>query len=122
MVAHKGRVAATMLGVGAVFDMLGGDHPAAPEWMQRAGLESILGLHLEGDTLHLDPCIPKAWPGFTLSLRHGSARYDIQVENPDGAGRGIAFASVDESVIAARPLRLTLTKGNALHRLLVRLG
>ena len=31
-------------------------------WMQRAGVESILGLRLEGDVLHLDPCIPKAWP------------------------------------------------------------
>ena len=31
-------------------------------WMQRAGIESILGLRLQGAVLHLDPCIPKAWP------------------------------------------------------------
>ena len=47
MVAHKGRVAATMVGVGAVFDMLGGSHPAAPEWMQRAGLEWMYRLQRE---------------------------------------------------------------------------
>ncbi len=29
-------------------------------WMQRAGVESILGLRLEGDVLRLDPCIPKS--------------------------------------------------------------
>ena len=34
-------------------------------WMQRAGVESILGLRLRGDALELDPCIPKSWPGFT---------------------------------------------------------
>ena len=27
-------------------------------WMQRAGVESILGLRIEGDKLRLDPCIP----------------------------------------------------------------
>ena len=91
-------------------------------WMQRAGLESILGLRLEGDILHLDPCIPKAWPGFDLSLRHGSARYEIRVENPGGSGRGVAFASLDGTVLAARPLRLDLMKEDATHRLLVQLG
>ena len=72
-------------------------------WMQRVGLESILGLRLEGKTLHLDPCIPRAWPGFEIVLRHGSARYEIRVENPDGAERGIAFAAVDEMVVTERP-------------------
>ena len=31
-------------------------------WMQRAGIESILGLTIRGAALHLDPCIPKTWP------------------------------------------------------------
>jgi cyclic beta-1,2-glucan synthetase len=91
-------------------------------WMQRAGVESILGLHLEGDVLHLNPCIPKAWPGFELVLRHGSARYEISVENPDGAGRAIAFASLDEAVIPERPLRVKMTDDGAMHRVFVRLG
>ena len=29
-------------------------------WMQRAGVESILGLRIRGAFLHLDPCIPKS--------------------------------------------------------------
>jgi cyclic beta-1,2-glucan synthetase len=91
-------------------------------WMQRAGMESILGLCLRGEFLHLDPCIPKMWTGFKISLRHGSARYEIQVENPDGVGRGISFATVDGSVVAERPLRLRLADDGGTHLLRVRLG
>ncbi len=29
--------------------------------LYRAGLESILGLAVEGKTLRLDPCVPKTW-------------------------------------------------------------
>ena len=91
-------------------------------WMQRAGVESILGMRLQGDVLHLDPCIPRAWPGFELTLRRGGVHYEIRVENPDGVERGVAYAAVDESVIRERPLRLRLEDDGATHWLQVRLG
>ena len=90
--------------------------------MQRAGLEAILGLRRQGEDLHLDPCIPRAWAGFGIVVRHGTARYEIRVENPDGAGRGIAFAALDEAVVTERPLRLRLVDDGIVHRLKVRLG
>jgi cyclic beta-1,2-glucan synthetase len=91
-------------------------------WMQRAGMEGILGLRLTGDTLHLDPCIPKTWPGFEIVLRHGSARYEIRVDNPTGVGRGITFAALDDAAVVERPLRLQMKDDGATHRLQVRLG
>jgi len=39
MAAHKGRVQAVMVGVGAAFDFLAGSKPQAPRWMMRAGVE-----------------------------------------------------------------------------------
>lgn len=39
MFAHKGRVPAVMVGVGAAFDFLTGRVRQAPRWMQAAGLE-----------------------------------------------------------------------------------
>ena len=39
MLAHRGRVTAVMLGVGAAFDFIAGTLPRAPVWMQAAGLE-----------------------------------------------------------------------------------
>jgi N-acetylglucosaminyldiphosphoundecaprenol N-acetyl-beta-D-mannosaminyltransferase len=47
MAAHKGRVQAVMLGVGAAFDFLAGVKPQAPRWMQRAGLEWLFRLLTE---------------------------------------------------------------------------
>jgi cyclic beta-1,2-glucan synthetase len=91
-------------------------------WMQRAGIESILGLRLRGEVLHLDPCIPKSWPSFEMKVRYRSARYEILVENPDGAGRGIASAHLDDTVIVERPLRVPLAEDGITHHLRVRLG
>ena len=51
-------------------------------WMYRAGLEWILGCRLRGATLLLNPCIPRNWPGFEVTLRYRSSRYEIEVENP----------------------------------------
>jgi cyclic beta-1,2-glucan synthetase len=91
-------------------------------WMQRAGIESILGLRLRGEVLHLDPCIPKSWPSFEMLVRYRSARYKILVENPDGAGRGIASAQLDDTVIVERPLHVPLGDDGITHHLRVRLG
>lgn len=91
-------------------------------WMQRAGIESILGLRKEGHVLRLDPCIPRDWPGFELTVRHGAARYRIVVENPEGVSRGIVSATADGIAMAVNPLLIPLhdiAKDHAIH---VRLG
>ncbi len=64
-------------------------------WMYQAGVESILGFRLRGTTLLLDPCIPRAWPGYEINFRYHSARYTIVVENPLGVCRGVASAELD---------------------------
>lgn len=47
MAAHKGRVNAVMLGVGAAFDFLSGTKPQAPRWVMAAGLEWLFRLATE---------------------------------------------------------------------------
>ena len=91
-------------------------------WMQRAGLESILGLHFEGGVLRLDPCIPKTWPRFELIVRFHSAHYEILVENPDGVSRGVVAAMVDGAAIGQRPLAFKMHDDGVTHHVLIRLG
>jgi cyclic beta-1,2-glucan synthetase len=91
-------------------------------WMQRAGLEGILGLRRRGDHLELEPCIPPTWPRFEISLRHGASRYQIVVENPASVSRGIATAHLDGAALDCRPLRVRLADDGAVHRLDVTLG
>jgi cyclic beta-1,2-glucan glucanotransferase len=64
-------------------------------WLYRAGIEWLLGVRVQGTRLVVDPCIPSGWPGFTLALRYRSARYDVVVENPGGACRGVAVLELD---------------------------
>jgi len=47
MAAHRSRVNAVMLGIGAAFDFLAGNKSQAPRWMQDRGLEWIFRLASE---------------------------------------------------------------------------
>jgi cyclic beta-1,2-glucan synthetase len=91
-------------------------------WMQRAGVESILGLLIEGDRLRLNPCIPASWPRFEITLRRGASRYEIIVENPQSVQCGVAAAELDGATVTARPLLILLKDDGAVHLLQVRLG
>jgi cyclic beta-1,2-glucan synthetase len=91
-------------------------------WMQRAGLEAILGLRVRGEYLELDPCIPKSWPRFEIDLKHGSSRYRIVVQNPASVSRGIAKALLDGAAVDCRPLRVALADDGQSHQLDVTLG
>ena len=43
----------------------------------------------------IEPCIPRSWKQYQLTLRHGGAVYVIGVENPDGVSGGVALVAVD---------------------------
>ena len=91
--------------------------------MYQAGLEWILGFRLRGTTLLLDPCIPRAWPGYEIDFRYHSARYEIVVENPHGVSRGVvASASVDGQPSVTEPRRSRSSTMAATHRVRVVLG
>jgi N-acetylglucosaminyldiphosphoundecaprenol N-acetyl-beta-D-mannosaminyltransferase len=47
MAAHRGRISAVMLGVGATFDFLAGMKTQAPRWMMRIGMEWFFRLVTE---------------------------------------------------------------------------
>jgi cyclic beta-1,2-glucan synthetase len=91
-------------------------------WMYRGALEWILGFRLQGATLLLDPCMPKAWPRFEISFRYHSARYDVTVENPHAVSRGVSHAELDGITLPERPLRVGLMDDGAAHRVRVLLG
>ena len=91
-------------------------------WMHRAGVESILGLRVERMSLHLDPCIPHAWTGFEMTLRHGSARYEILSREPRRRRPGHRVRPTGYASDFEQPLRLPLADDGLTHHLRVRLG
>jgi cyclic beta-1,2-glucan synthetase len=90
--------------------------------MYRAAIESILGFRLRGATLHLDPCIPRAWPSYEITFRYHSTRYAIRVENPCGTMRGIGVVEVDGVAVGAGSEGIPLADDGRTHRLRVVLG
>ncbi|MGH8157436.1 MAG: GH36-type glycosyl hydrolase domain-containing protein [Rhodanobacter sp.] len=94
-------------------------------WLYRGGLEAVLGFRLQGDKLHIDPCIPKDWPGFQLTYRHrGRQRvscYEIDVENPQQVCHGVAHVEMDGQMLDAGAA-ITLPDDGKAHRLRITLG
>ena len=72
-------------------------------WMYRLIVESLLGVRREGERLHLSPCLPADWPGFTLRYRYRETVYRIHVQHAD-AGHpsrlSVDGQAQDEFVIA----------------------
>ena len=56
-------------------------------WMYRLIVESLLGLRLEVDKLHVAPCIPVDWKAFKMHYRYRETVYRIAVsQTRDGPG------------------------------------
>jgi cyclic beta-1,2-glucan synthetase len=91
-------------------------------WMYQAGVESILGFRLRGTTLLIDPCIPRAWPGYQIDFRYHTARYEIVVENPQRVSRGVTTAELDGRVLAGAGAAIPLADDGVTHRVKVVLG
>ena len=63
-------------------------------WMYRLIVESVLGLRLEADKLHVQPCIPAHWPSFKMDYRYRETHYRITVSQTGAAG-GVSRLTVD---------------------------
>jgi cyclic beta-1,2-glucan synthetase len=91
-------------------------------WMYRAGTEGILGIHVRGQILKVDPCIPRAWIGFEFTYRYGSSRYRVSVKNPRGVSRGVAHATLDGKELAGPMCEIKLVDDGREHHGEVTLG
>ncbi len=96
-------------------------YTGAAGWLYRAGLESILGFRVRGTMLSIDPCIPRNWPGYSVTFRYRSATYQIRVNNPSGVSRGVASVSIDGKTVVDRA-NIPLVDDGAAHRVIVEMG
>jgi cyclic beta-1,2-glucan glucanotransferase len=91
-------------------------------WMYRTAVEGILGINLRGNFLSIDPCIPRAWSGFEITYKHGSSRYHIAVDNPNGVCRGVVRATKDDREISTSECGITLVDDGTYHYARITLG
>ena len=75
-------------------------------WMFRLLSESLLGLRLDVDKIHLDPRLPAEWTGFEFTYRHQGGHHHVIVKKTD-TGRGVKRVVFDGNPIDDKfiPLR-----------------
>lgn len=75
-------------------------------WNFVAISQSILGIKPEFDGLRIDPCIPKAWDGYTVRRVFRGATFTIEVRNPNHVSKGVARIVVDGVEIDGNLVRM----------------
>jgi cellobiose phosphorylase len=60
-------------------------------WMYRLMVESLLGLRLEVDRLHVNPCIPAHWNAFKVHYRYRETVYHIAVTRTQAANAAVTI-------------------------------
>ena len=89
-------------------------------WMYRVWVEGVLGFQKEADHLRINPSIPREWKGFSMTYKHGSATYEIRVENPHGVENGVSSIAFDDVLLLED--RIPLKDDGKVHRVTVALG
>ncbi len=76
-------------------------------WMYRLIVESLLGIRLDVDRLHVAPLVPAAWDGFDVHYRYRETVHHVHVKNLGGGGGNVVRVVCDgaESADKTIPLR-----------------
>ena len=92
-------------------------------WMYRLMLESLLGLRLATDKLHLSPCIPADWPSFTIHYRYRATLYHIVItQSIEDANASHEVRSIMLDGIAQEGSAILLIDDQREHRVELTLG
>jgi N,N'-diacetylchitobiose phosphorylase len=74
-------------------------------WAYFAATHYLLGVRPGYDRMDVDPCIPPAWDGFSVSRVWRDARYEITVENHKHVSKGVSKIYVDGEETDHIPVR-----------------
>ncbi len=79
--------------------------------MYEAGIKYLLGLRIQNNILHLEPCIPKDWKEYSICYQYGNSRYHIRVSNPNMKNTGITTFKVNGKEIQEKQIALNKDGG-----------
>ena len=88
--------------------------------MYRLVVESLLGLRLEGDTLHITPCWPPEWNEYKLTYRYRSTEYRITVRRSEATEEQPKTTSVTVDGVSQGTGYIVLVDDSGPHEVEVR--
>ncbi len=74
--------------------------------MYKAGIEYILGLKIQNDTLSINPSIQADWKEYSIRYEYKSSVYNIKVKNPDAKNTGVEKFIVNGIEIEQKQVKL----------------
>lgn len=87
-------------------------YTGASGWMYRLSVETLLGLHLEVDTLRIAPCMPNHWDSYKMHYRFRETFYHITVRRVGEKADRVVRVTVDGAVTEdAGPARMEQLSG-----------
>ena len=94
-------------------------YTGAAGWLYRCITESLLGLHVEGDTLTVRPCLPSGWTSFDAAYLHRRTRYEIAVVRAPGDD---VTGQAELDGVPVIDMRVGLVDDGQVHRVKVRVA
>ncbi|MBA2320139.1 MAG: cyclic beta 1-2 glucan synthetase, partial [Deltaproteobacteria bacterium] len=88
-------------------------------WMYRLILESLLGIRLAVDRLHVEPRLPAAWSGFTVRVCHRETMHVVEVMR---VGPGQNVTRVTSDGVVRKDATVPLHDDRKEHRSIVEIG
>lgn len=85
-------------------------------WSHHSAIQYILGIRpVMGETekedgLLIDPCIPRAWTGFTATKTFHNKTINIEIKNPHSLCKGVKALEIDGKKIEGNLIPLSLIK------------
>ena len=61
-----------------------------------SNINVINGFQKNGDTIVMDPCIPKKWTEYSINYLYLDTPYEIVVQNPEGVNKGVKKLVIDK--------------------------
>lgn len=56
-------------------------YTGSASWCYKAGIENILGLIIENNTIRIKPCIPKEWKEYKIIYKVKGTIYKLNIKN-----------------------------------------
>jgi cellobiose phosphorylase len=82
-------------------------------WAYYSATHWVLGIRPEVEGLRIAPCIPKAWPRFTMRRKFRGLNLTITVKNPSGVSRGLASLTVDGKPVSGEVIPVAALRDGA---------
>lgn len=64
-------------------------------WLYRLMIESLLGITRQGNELHIKPCLPVTWSGYSVGYRFGNTLHRIEVIQTAGGENKIILDGIE---------------------------